>query len=267
MEGAKTLYKYWALAVVGYKKRLSYRAAIPNLILLYLLGYIITFFFWGFVHDAGDIQGFSLSDTFTYLFVASLVRTFVNNDLDRILSRKIRQGLFACDILLPANPVGVSVAESMGTTLYMLMWGALPVALTVGWFFPLTRPSLGYLMAFCITVAVAIVLNVQINFIVGLISVWTRRIDGVMALKGIATLILAGTLVPLDFLPGWILSVLKVTPFAALSYYPAMVFLEKMPPQELAMLLLLQVVWAIVLLSISRRVFTRARIKLVTFGG
>jgi ABC-2 type transport system permease protein len=72
-----------------------------------------------------------------------------------------------------------------------------------------------------------------------------------------------GQLVPIDLLPKTIYSIVVLTPFPCVLYYPVMMYLEKAAPH----VLLLQAAWAAVLTIISLWVTSIARSKVEIQGG
>lgn len=261
--------KYLHYVALGYRKRLSYRAALFSLVVLYAMTFSITMYFWLYVfrESAEVVRGYSFGDTFTYLFVASLIRTFVNNDLDIRLSSKIRSGSFASDLLMPLNPVLLNVSESIGTSVYMFLWGCLPIGLTVSVFMPVLPTSLRSIPLVALSLIVACIINIYINYIVGALSVWTQKVDGIVAVKGFATLILSGTLVPLEFLPRWLSTVAKWSPFSALTYLPARIYLEKTSIAGVAGALTIQALWIGILHLVATRLARHVRRRYMVFGG
>lgn len=264
------MHKLAAMVQIGYRRRLAYRAGIPSLVLLYLIGFLMPLFFWRFIyHTSGSLvhMGFTFPQLFTYLFASALIRTFVNNDLDRRLSLKIRQGTLITDLLLPSNPVLLNAAESLGTSLYMLLWAALPVALVCAPFMDVLPPRLDSLAPAAALILLSCAMNLTLNYIVGILSVWTNRISGLMAVKGFVSLVMGGVVIPLDFLPGGLAAVARYSPFSALAYTPVMAYLGKFDLQENALVVVAHLFWLAVLLGVSRVLTRKAMHRFTAYGG
>jgi ABC-2 type transport system permease protein len=71
----------------------------------------------------------------------------------------------------------------------------------------------------------------------------------------------------LPFFPDWLEAIARVLPFAAMVQVPVDVFLEKVEGAEIAGALLLQAMWALVLLTLARAVLGTAIRRVVIQGG
>lgn len=261
---------YLRLVSIGYRRRLAYRGGVVSLIWLYALTFGVMVCFWRFIGagTAGEtMRGFTYPETITYLFLAVLIRNFVNSDLDIRLAAKISSGAFAGDLILPLNPILGNVAESIGTSLYMFTWGSLPIGAALMPFVPLVGTTLARLPAFAGTLVMAAAMNVYINYIAGLMSVWTRRIAGVLAIKACLTLVLSGTLVPIAFLPDWAASLARWSPFASLTHVPVLSYLGKLSAGDLTAALAVQLAWMLVLHVLAAGLWSKARKRYAAYGG
>jgi ABC-2 type transport system permease protein len=79
--------------------------------------------------------------------------------------------------------------------------------------------------------------------------------------------VLSGFVLPLPFFPDWLEAIARVLPFAAMVQIPIDVFLEQATGAEVAGLLLLQALWAVILLGLARIVLGAAIRQLVVQGG
>jgi ABC-type uncharacterized transport system permease subunit len=260
--------KALVVARASYRRRLAYRAGIPALMVLYALGFALTFVFWKFIYSRGpDVADFGFRDTISYLVIAALTRTFINSDLDIRLGAKIHQGTILSDLLLPVNPLLISVSESLGTSFYMFAWGALPVAALAIPLFGVALPKWSSVPAFLVLLLLSMVLNVYINYLTGVLAIWTRRLTGVLAIKGFLTTVLSGTLIPLHFLPPALAKIAILSPFSLLSYTPIMAYLGKLSGASFYGAVANGIAWILVLHLVTLWANRYVQRKFMVYGG
>jgi ABC-2 type transport system permease protein len=78
---------------------------------------------------------------------------------------------------------------------------------------------------------------------------------------------LSGHMFPLSLLPESLQHVVTWLPFAYETYFPAMILLQKLEPQEIARVLLVQAMWVAVLATACRWAWARGLRRYAAFGG
>jgi len=78
---------------------------------------------------------------------------------------------------------------------------------------------------------------------------------------------LSGQLIPITFFPETMGKILKILPFSYTSFYPIYIFLGKLSSKEIILALGVQIFWAVVLLLLMKKLYTKALIKLQVAGG
>jgi ABC-2 type transport system permease protein len=77
---------------------------------------------------------------------------------------------------------------------------------------------------------------------------------------------LSGHMIPLDWL-GEFGEWIQYLPFQYLAYFPAAIFLGKIPIEELPLRLTIELAWIVVLLAANRLAFARGVRRYGAFGG
>ena len=72
---------------------------------------------------------------------------------------------------------------------------------------------------------------------------------------------------PLDMLPGVLGTIVKLTPFPYLAYFPSVVFLGKIQGAALAIGLSVQLFWVLLFIAVSRLAFYYGTKRYSGFGG
>jgi ABC-2 type transport system permease protein len=77
----------------------------------------------------------------------------------------------------------------------------------------------------------------------------------------------SGHMFPLDMLPGVLGTVIKLTPFPYLAYFPATVFLGKIQGAALIIGLCVQLFWVLLFIAVSRLTFFYGTKRYSGYGG
>ena len=109
----------------------------------------------------------------------------------------------------------------------------------------------------------AVHLNCQERLALDLVKVNILRRE----IKDVFVNILSGKMIPLWFMPIWMMSVLKYTPFASIYFTPVQIYLGQLSAYEMLSKCLVQIVWIIVIFLIGNVLWNKGQKKLVVQGG
>ncbi len=102
---------------------------------------------------------------------------------------------------------------------------------------------------------------------IGLAGFWLLEVTSLMYILNIVTFFVSGQLFPLDLLGPVPVQVLTYLPFQYLAYFPAIVFLEMKPPQELAIGLVIELGWAVFFVVTARCLYRVGLRHYSAYGG
>jgi len=105
------------------------------------------------------------------------------------------------------------------------------------------------------------------RFLLNVSAFWTTDARGLGSIGLASSLFLGGFVVPIRYFPDWLQPVVLALPFASITQTPADLFVERIQGSAVAGALLLQVVWAIVLLAAAQLVTLLAISRVVIQGG
>jgi ABC-2 type transport system permease protein len=217
--------------------------------------------------DAAEIGGFTLPEMITYIAIAWIGRSFTFNNIDRTLAHQVEQGEIAMQLIKPFHVQTVMMFEAVGEAAFRLLLFTLPIMIVVVPLFGVLGPPRPELYGWTLlSFVLALVINSQLNFLVGCLAFYLKNISGVIRAKHISLDFLSGVLIPFTFFPQWVQTVAGWLPFQGLSYVPVTIYLGKRTGDDLAAALLLQAVWAVGLLLGGRWLWNRA-VRAVTLQG
>jgi ABC-2 type transport system permease protein len=183
------------------------------------------------------------------------------------LALRIRDGSIATDLSRPLDPQRYWLAFDLGRAPYHLLFrGALPFAVGA-LVFRLHYPSLLDAFAFVLSLALAVVVSLGFRFLYNAAAFWLLDIRGVMTVAITINLFLSGMVMPLSFFPHWLRSLAHALPFAAILQTPVDIWLGKHQGANLAGVVALQLLWAVVLLGLGRIALRGGSRRLVVQGG
>ena len=101
---------------------------------------------------------------------------------------------------------------------------------------------------------------------IGLIAFWFLEISSLIFIYMMFNYFLSGHMIPLEWIQEWIPWV-EYLPFRYLAYFPAAVFLGKIPEEDLPMELAIEAAWLVFFIVLCRFVYNRGVKRYSGFGG
>jgi len=256
-------------ARVGFLNMLAFRARYYVGVLTYLFNVAVYYFIWRavFVH-APSVAGMRLGDMITYVAVGWTIRSFYFNEIDRDLATQVQEGRLAMNLIRPVNFQIVMVADAAGQSAFRATLFTVPIGIVLALVFRVQPPhsALGGVL-FLLSAALSFFLVAAINFLVGLIAIRTKSIQGILRAKYLIVELLSGLLIPTTLFPEPIRSILLVSPFPHISFTPAGLYLGTLAGWSAARALALQVSWTAALLLWGQLEWRRSRDRITIQGG
>ncbi|RSK26159.1 daunorubicin ABC transporter permease [Bacillus sp. HMF5848] len=261
--------KYFEMIRIRFLMMLAYRTNYYTGILIYAINIGAYYFLWSAIYgDKQSIQGLSVSQMTTYIAVAWMARAFYFNNIDREMALEIREGKVAVEFIRPYNYLVMKTMQGLGEGLFRLLLFSMPGMVIVTLLFPVSlsgKPETWLL--FAVSVLLSFIINIQINLFTGILTFFLFNNDGLIRGKRLVIDLFSGLLLPISFYPEWAQTVMMYFPFQAISYIPSMIFTEGFTGQEAWEALILQAVWAVILLLPIQLLWLKAKKQLIVQGG
>jgi ABC-2 type transport system permease protein len=259
----------WEVARRGYRRYAAYPAATfagvwTNTIFGFMQAYILLSLY----DNRVEVGGYDRSDTLTYVWLAQamIATVYIFGWFDVAL--RIRSGDVATDLVRPLDPLRYWLAFDLGRSLYHFLFRGVPPFVLGMLVFDLRLPGSALQWgAFAVSLALAVTVSFAYRFLYNLAAFWLLDYRGVGVIAITTALLFSGFIIPLPFFPDWLESVARALPFAAMVQIPVDVFLGQREGAEIAAGLLLQAMWAAVLLGLARAALGAAVRKVVIQGG
>ena len=104
-------------------------------------------------------------------------------------------------------------------------------------------------------------LNYILSFLVGLCAMAIKNDTSLQAVSGLLIAIAGGSLIPMEFYPGWLERLMNFLPYKYIYYYPIQIFLNKCSGNIWEMwgkVLCIQLFWICALYLVYKLVWPRA---------
>ena len=253
------LNKYFNIARLSLKERLTYRGDFLFSSFLRFLPMITSILLWKSVYSSSEqesLSGFSFKQVIAYLLLVNISRMFSSMPgLATNLARDVREGSIKKYLLQPIDLIGYLISYRIAHKAAYISTSLVPYIILFGScasFFD-TFPTPVGCAYFVLSLMLAFVIGFYFEVCLGMLSFWILEVTSLLYVVTTLSFFLSGHLIPLDLLDttGW-LDVLKNLPFAYLAYFPAAIFLQKISDEELLLRFFIGVLWALFFFLLSR---------------
>jgi ABC-2 type transport system permease protein len=270
---ARPLKKYWNILRISLVERLVYRADFMVSTVFRFLPLVTSFLLWQAVFDSSGQQqlaGFDRRRMIAYLLMVQISRMFSSMPgLAGGIARDIRDGNLKKYLLQPIDMIAYLLSYRGAHKMAYIATSSIPYGLLFvlcrdvfdGW------PDLVTLVAYAASLALAFLIGFFFEATIGMVGFWFLEVTSFLYIINTLNFFVSGHMFPLDLLPPFWSSLLKMLPFQYLAYFPAMVFLEMKTGQELVAGLLMGLVWAVVFVVLARVLYRVGLRRYSAYGG
>lgn len=241
--------KYLSIALTSFQQAIAYRVTMIIGIALTFIWVFILYYLWRAAFSGRDvIAGFSWDDMRTYVVLAYGINALVGWRVGSQMMGTIRTGEILRELVRPLNYCGTQLSMAAG---FSILEGIISFFLTLilGMFFLDMQAPASPAMAvlFVLTVLIGFVTKALIVFSVSLLTFWTLNGVGLMWAQQAVIAILSGTLVPIQLLPVGLRIAAGILPMRGIVSTPLTFYLGKAQGWDIALLLILQFFWLMVM--------------------
>ena len=271
---------WWMILNVSLGERLVYRGDFALGTLMRFLPIITQIFLWYAVFDAigaaeGDdpteIGGFRFRDMVAYYLLTMIARAFSSMPgLASGIAKQIREGEIKRYLIQPIDLIAFLLLTRVAHKLAYYAVAIAPFALVFylcrdyfveGW------PSLPVFLAFCASLVMGFLIGFFLEAAIGMIGFWFLEVSSLLFVLMLFSFFLSGHMFPLTMLPEGIQGFVNFLPFKYLAFFPAAIFLGKIPEEDLPMEIAIEAIWLAVFIFLCRLAYARGVKRYSGFGG
>jgi ABC-2 type transport system permease protein len=264
---------WWTILSMCVAERLAYRGDFVLGTTMRFLPIVTQIFLWTAVFGAassGRMVGYTRDDIVAYYLLTMIARAFSSMPgLASGIARQIRDGEIKKFLIQPIDLIGFSLLARMGHKLVYYGVAIGPFAAVFylcrsyfpGW------PPTETMVAFIISLVLSFLLGFFLEASLGLLGFWTLEISSLLFVYMLFNFFFSGHMFPLDILPDPWQSWIEHLPLKYLAYFPAAIFLEKVPADELWREILIEAAWVVIFVVLCRRLMHAGFRRYSGFGG
>lgn len=266
----------WVVFKTCIEERLVYRGDFFFSTFVRFLPIITQVFLWYQVFRVGSeaeisqLNGYGYRDMVAYFLLAMVARAFSSMPgLASGIALDIRDGGIKKYILQPIDLVGYLFWHRVAHKLVYYLIAAVPFGVVfwlLGDFFP-EYPPFHIWICFLVSLVLAFLIGFLLEALIGLIGFWFLEVSSLLFIYMMLNYFLSGQMIPLDWLPPAVTMWVHLLPFQYLAYFPAALYLGKIPEENLGRELCVMVLWVVVLYLANRVALRRGLKRYGAYGG
>jgi len=224
---------------------------------------ILVFFLWStvFSNPAREIFGYNREKILTYIFGILILKAIVLSARAVDVAGEISRGDLTNYLLKPISYFKYWFVRDISSKVLNLLFASVETVVLL----LILRPPLyfqtnpGSLLAFLISILIAIILFFGLLFLVNLVALWMPENGWAAQFLFMVIIVefLSGGVFPLDILPRAIQGVLYSLPFPYLLFFPLQVYLGKLSAVEVVKGLVISGIWVGLILFSVRAVWQK----------
>ena len=264
--------KYFSIFKISFQQEFVYRLNFIMWRLRNVMQIFLVFFLWDTVFSDPKrvVFGYDREKILTYVFAILIVKAFVLSARAVDVAGDIARGDLTNYLLKPVSYFKYWFTRDISSKSLNLLFAAVEFSLLYlilkPPFFFQTNPL--SLIAFVVSIAVAIFIFFTLLFIVSAVPFWAPGMGwGVHFLVTVIIVeFLSGSLFPINILPGNIYRFLLLTPFPYLIFFPIQVYLGNIEGFEFFRGLLTAVFWSVLLWFAMRAIWKKGLMAYQAWG-
>lgn len=228
--------KFLAIFNISWQNMLVYRLNFSLWRFRTVLQLLLVYFIWWTVFQTqNSLFGYTEVTILTYILVVSLVRAIVLSSRIMDIGGHINEGSIVNFLVKPQKIIEYYLARDLADKLLNILFVVVELSLIILVLRPaiILQTNIATLSLFFLSVMLGIILYFNLSLIFGLLAFWLENIWGIYFLFFMLIEALGGALFPIDIFPKAISSILLLSPFPYLLYFPAKIYLGGLNSSQL----------------------------------
>jgi ABC-2 type transport system permease protein len=257
------------LAKRSFQRQLSYRAAtFAGLATNFFFGMLRVAVMVALYQTSGEVNGISLRGAITFTGLTQALIGFLSLFGWYDMMNSIYTGAVASDLLKPMGYFNFWLAQDLGRALAQLVLRGFTMmaayAVLIGISFPHGIEQWTILI---LSLILAWLISFSWRFLVNLSGFWTPDARAIGRFGFVLLYFVTGFLMPLRFFPDWFVRMCDYTPFPHMVNTVVEIYLGVLSGPQIAVVLVKQVVWVVLLVFICQLTLRSGVRRLVIQGG
>jgi ABC-2 type transport system permease protein len=242
----------------------QYKAAFAITLLIRPIAFLINIALFSCIYKYNNtdiIKGYAFNQMVWYFGVVTLINQFTWGFTHFIMSEKILSGELTINLVKPISVFKFELGNAMALRITGITCEFIPCMVIYSIFcYPsfLTVVSFLQFLSFCVG---SFMLYYLIRFVFGLLAFFFKKTGSLNVFLMFFIEFLGGGLIPIEFFPKWLLTIINYLPFKYMFYWPIQFFLQTDAAKQdfqYIKILLTQCMWIAVFLIIVKLAWSKA---------
>lgn len=262
---------YRCVFLMGVEQALEYRASFFLSMVSAAFPIIIQTTMWNYLYgrsDAAAVFGYQQGEILLYTLLATIVSQLVGTGFEWEMNSDIKMGGLNKYLIRPVGYKGfrffrflgqkvprvMVVAPVMAVIIAMAIWQGLPI-------------SAGRILAFLVSLSLALILNFSIFYCIGLLGFWLTDVDKLFGTIGVVLTVASGGVFPLDIFGGVVETLVNLLPFGYTAQFPVNIINGRFDWERMGVGFIFQAGWIIVFICLGEYMWRRGVKRYAAVGG
>lgn len=259
---------YVEFAIKKFQNKMAYRMEVFMGILNTILTTVIFCSIYKALYKGNDdVDGITFAMVATN-FIISLGLSGAFSFDEMFLQNKVRDGSITNEFLKPVNFKLRMLAENIGESVFKIVFNFIPAFIFIVFYTEICKPhNILLLPVILLSVLLGYLVLWEIAFIVQTWCFWLFSTWGIMVIKNVFINILAGSMLPIWFMPDIMRKIIHYTPFEYIYFTSVRIYLGQVNSEKIIISIAVQMVWVVVLYIVGDIFWKKGIKKLVVQGG
>lgn len=258
---------YITFSFIKFKNNL--RNKIDNLIRILetLLFFVVYWYvFQSLYGTKTQVDGYTLKMVMTsILFIICMSRAYVNYEI--FIHKKLKEGALLTELMKPVDYQTRVLFESVGNVIFNICFQSIPVLLIALLITDIMKPASIWCLVFSLLGSVmGYLIYWHLNFIINEFAFFDSTVWGMVTIKNGMIDIFGGMLLPVWFMPQIVRWILYITPIPYIYQIPVNIYLGMYSVKELTAIFIVQLIWIIIMIALSRVIWHKGIEKILMKG-
>ncbi len=264
--------KYVTAFLLGTQNSMEYRSNFLLGLVSFIFPLTIQYYLWTGIYR-GDynvkVYGYTFSQMISYAVIAVLVSKLVSAGVEWEVLEDIKNGGLSKFVIKPIGylPYRVSCFLGQKCIQSVLIFIILAVVLILLNIFLGFRPGIINIGMFIVALIMALLINFLIYFTIAAFAFWITEAWGAFVFLNVFVNIISGGIFPLDVFGGNVIRIFDLLPFKYTIYFPVTVLNGRIELDEILKGVVIQLIWVLAMLLVTKLVWKAGMKKYTAVGG
>lgn len=264
--------KYWRVGIIAFMGTLEYRFDFLFDLLSKFFPALIQVFLWTAIYTNSThriIMGYSYQQMILYTVMSIFITGILAVNIHWKISEDIKNGYLSKYFVLPIEYFWYQFFQFLGTKVmeWLMIAVGMGGTLYLFWLKKYVEMDSQRLLIFIPVIVLAFALQYLLYYCMSAIAFWLGECGGVFIVLQVISLIVSGSIFPLDIFGEKVVWISGWLPFYYITYFPTNLFIGRVSNQQIYNALVVMLIWLAILKVFSRIIWEVGKKRYVAMGG